>query len=135
MASREFSSSTERPDFYLVYIKTMVQTPLGAKSNPWVAYMKQCRLNYNSVNSEAKRSTLVGEPSETEKRTLDKEIKKKILKASPNASHDRVDDRVEGSSTNTTKTIKTAKTAKASKASMTLATFSPEPNLTLYKES
>ena len=38
--------------------------------------MKQCRLDYNSVNSEAKRSTLVGEPSETEKRTLDKEIKK-----------------------------------------------------------
>jgi hypothetical protein len=25
----------------------MVQTSTGAKSNPWIAYMKECRVNYN----------------------------------------------------------------------------------------
>jgi hypothetical protein len=29
----------------------MVQTPLGAKSNPWIAYMKQCREHYNVTKS------------------------------------------------------------------------------------
>ncbi len=27
----------------------MVQTCLGAKSNPWIVYMKACRAHYNSV--------------------------------------------------------------------------------------
>ena len=27
----------------------MVQTPLGAKSNPWIVYMKACMAHYNSV--------------------------------------------------------------------------------------
>jgi hypothetical protein len=25
----------------------MVQTSTGAKSNPWITYMKECRTNYN----------------------------------------------------------------------------------------
>jgi hypothetical protein len=25
----------------------MVQTSNGAKSNPWISYMKECRINYN----------------------------------------------------------------------------------------
>ena len=25
----------------------MVQTSTGAKSNPWITYMKECRVNYN----------------------------------------------------------------------------------------
>ncbi len=47
----------------------MVQTSLGAKSNPWIAYMKQCRLNYNSVKSETK-------PSEIDGMTQESQIKK-----------------------------------------------------------
>jgi hypothetical protein len=106
----------------------MVQTPLGAKSNPWIAYMKECRLNYNAVQNEGKRLTV----------TLDAppegEIKKKILKPTPKGSKDRVDaaaaaaaddvdnvDRDNGSSTKTTKTTKTRKTT----APTTLATFLP----------
>ena len=26
----------------------MVQTSTGAKSNPWITYMKECRVNYNA---------------------------------------------------------------------------------------
>ena len=112
----------------------MVQTPLGAKSNPWITYMKECRLNYNAVQNEGKRLTV----------TLDTppegEIKKKILKPTPKGSKDRVDaaaasaaaaaaaaddvdnvDRDNGSSTKTTKTTKTRKTT----APTTLATFLP----------
>ncbi len=64
----------------------MVQTPLGAKSNPWIAYMKQGKLNYNAVNYEGKRlTTIVDTPPEGE-------IKKKILKPTPKGSKDRVDD-------------------------------------------
>ena len=108
----------------------MVQTPLGAKSNPWIAYMKQCRLNYNAVNYEGKRLTTILEtPPEGE-------IKKNILKPTPKGSKDRVDaaaaaaaaaddvdrvDRDNGSSTKTTKTTKTRKTT----APTTLATFLP----------
>ena len=119
----------------------MVQTPLGAKSNPWIAYMKQCRLNYNAVTYEGKRlTTIVDTPPEGE-------IKKKILKSTPKGSQDRVDDavgvdrvddvervdrvdRVDASSTKTTKPTKTAKTTKTGKttkttAPTTLATFLP----------
>jgi len=31
----------------------MVQTPLGAKSNPWIAYMKECRNTYNAAKASA----------------------------------------------------------------------------------
>ncbi len=112
----------------------MVQTPLGAKSNPWITYMKECRLNYNAVQNEGKRLTVVLDtPPEGE-------IKKKILKPTPKGSKDRVDaaaasaaaaaaaaddvdnvDRDNGSSTKTTKTTKTRKTT----APTTLATFLP----------
>ena len=27
----------------------MAQTPLGAKSNPWIVYMKECRAHYNEM--------------------------------------------------------------------------------------
>ncbi len=39
----------------------MVQTSTGAKSNPWISYMKECRVNYNL----AKVSNVLqsGEPS------------------------------------------------------------------------
>ena len=109
----------------------MVQTPLGAKSNPWIAYMKECRLNYNAVHNEGKRLTV----------TLDTppegEIKKKILKptpkrggaATPAAAADDVDrddrdDRDNSGSTKTTKAAKTTKTRKTT-APTTLATFLP----------
>ena len=108
----------------------MVQTPLGAKSNPWITYMKECRLNYNAVQNEGKRLTVVLDtPPEGE-------IKKKILKPTPKGSKDRVDaaaaaaddvyradrvDRDNGSSTKTTKTTKTRKTTTPT----TLATFLP----------
>mgnify|MGYP000438396257 CR=1 FL=1 len=63
----------------------MVQTPLGAKSNPWIAYMKECRLNYNAVQNEGKRLTVVLD-------TLPEGvIKKKILQPTPKGSKDRVD--------------------------------------------
>ena len=29
----------------------MVQTPIGAKSNPWIVYMKECRAHYNEMKS------------------------------------------------------------------------------------
>ncbi len=29
----------------------MVQTSTGAKSNPWITYMKACRENYNTAKS------------------------------------------------------------------------------------
>ncbi len=109
----------------------MVQTPLGAKSNPWITYMKECRLNYNAVHNEGKRLTVILDtPPEGE-------IKKKILKPTPKESKNRVDaaaaaaaaaaddvdnvDRDNGSSTKTTKTTKTRKTT----APTTLATFLP----------
>ncbi len=31
----------------------MVQTPVGAKSNPWIVYMKECRAHYNEKKSES----------------------------------------------------------------------------------
>jgi hypothetical protein len=31
----------------------MVQTPVGAKSNPWIVYMKECRAIYNEKKSES----------------------------------------------------------------------------------
>ena len=48
----------------------MVQTSLGAKSNPWIAYMKQCRLNYNSVKSEMKPSEIDGMTQESQIKNL-----------------------------------------------------------------
>ena len=116
----------------------MVQTPLGAKSNPWITYMKECRLNYNAVQNEGKRLTV----------TLDTppegEIKKKILKPIPKGSKNRVDaaaavaaaaaaaadddvdrvDRVDRDNSSSTKTTKTTKTRKTT-APTTLATFLP----------
>ncbi len=115
----------------------MVQTPLGAKSNPWIAYMKECRLNYNAVHNEGKRLTVIlHTPPEGE-------IKKKILKPTPKGSKDRVDaaaaaaaaatvddvdrvDRVDRDNSSSTKTTKTTKTRKTT-APTTLATFLPYP--------
>ena len=53
MASRKFSSPIARAFVNLSVYKAMVQTPLGAKSNPWIAYMKECRINYNCAKASA----------------------------------------------------------------------------------
>ncbi len=31
----------------------MVQTALGANSNPWIVYMKECKLRYNAMKLDA----------------------------------------------------------------------------------
>ena len=40
----------------------MVQTPLGAKSNPWIVYMKACRAHYNSVKENTENAGGAVEP-------------------------------------------------------------------------
>jgi hypothetical protein len=62
----------------------MVQTSTGAKSNPWITYMKECRVNYNAAKVSSvlesveptmpKENTIVGQIKKTPK-TI-----KKILK-------------------------------------------------------
>jgi hypothetical protein len=96
----------------------MVQTSLGAKSNPWIAYMKQCRLNYNSVKSETK-------PSEIDERTQESQIKK------PSKRGAVVENRTGDDGTRTAKRTKTTRTVQGVKDPndfRTLATFLPGPN-------
>ena len=53
MASGKFGPPLTRANFYINVYKAMVQTPLGAKCNPWIAYMKECRINYNAAKASA----------------------------------------------------------------------------------
>ena len=54
----------------------MVQTPVGANSNPWIAYMRDCRAKYHEMNSlEPKKPTAV-------KTTV---VRKTVLKSGPRA--------------------------------------------------
>ena len=41
----------------------MVQTPIGAKSNPWIVYMKECRAEYNDMTSANDLKTKIPHPS------------------------------------------------------------------------
>ncbi len=38
----------------------MVQTALGANSNPWIVYMKECKLRYNAMKLDAEEARSKG---------------------------------------------------------------------------
>ena len=42
-----------RATFQVSVYEAMVQTPFGANSNPWISYMKECRINYTSTKAAA----------------------------------------------------------------------------------
>jgi hypothetical protein len=99
----------------------MVQTSLGAKSNPWIAYMKQCRLNYNSVKSETK-------PSEIDGMTQESQIKKPSKRGAVvenRTSDEGIDETRPAKRSKTTKPVQGVKDLNGFR---TLATFLPGPN-------
>ena len=94
----------------------MVQTPIGAKSNPWIVYMKECRAHYNEMKSANDLTNKVpfqkSDPVEARKAAV----------VGPKAKRNETKEE-----TNVTNEPKMAnkKRAKASAADATLEAFSP----------
>ena len=64
----------------------MVQTSTGAKSNPWITYMKECRVKYNLAKVSSVLESVEPSIPKTNETTTGSQIKKapktikKILK-------------------------------------------------------
>ena len=54
----------------------MVQTSTGAKSNPWITYMKECRVNYNSAKVSSVLESVEPSIPKTPETTTGGQIKK-----------------------------------------------------------
>ena len=54
----------------------MVQTSTGAKSNPWITYMKECRVTYNAAKVSSVLESAEPSTPKVEENTTEGQIKK-----------------------------------------------------------